>query len=170
MNTQTQSLRDAEIAYCKLRAEAAALETRISQLDGNDSALRNQFREDLRTLNNRMKVVQIEQMQHRVALLSEQLPHDRDAIVPLQQAFDDADLHYRQSYDTREKAAVALEQAKLKVGNAECNIGFYQRSIEKLQTELATSQGNGAKLASEIASELTGLESKLRELRTIAAQ
>jgi len=162
-----QQLHAAEIEFCRLKAERESLELCLSEIDSSDVARASQIREELCAVRDRMSAAQIEQMGHRVTLLQAQLPHDREALMPVEAAFEQAERGYRQAYNDREIAAAALHNAKLKVSNAESNIGFYESEIERLHLQLTSNQGNRAKLTSEISSEINGLESRLRQLRTM---
>lgn len=162
-----QLLRAAEVEFCRLRADKEALEIRLSELGASHAVRAKQIREELRAIVARITATQVELMDHHATLLREQLPQYREAVGPLKDAFDQAEREYREAYKNREGAALALHDAQLKVGNAESNVEYYESSAERLRKQLSASQESRARLASEIAGEITGLEGRLRELRTM---
>lgn len=154
-----------EIEFCRLRAQREAIEIRLDETGLKDSSQRSHLQAEFRSLDEQMAHVQIEQLQHRVALLKAQLPEDKEALPPVQSEFEQAQQRYLASARGRERAAAALHQAKMKVSCAEANISFYERTIRELKQKLA-SKGNPERSAGEIASELSSLEKRLRQLKT----
>lgn len=162
-------LRNAEIENLKLKAEKDQLHIRLSILGPEDAARAKQIREELRVVGDKMDALQIEMMEHRITLLQRQLPIDRAAVEPLQEAFNLADQENTRAFKARQDAAVALHIAQMKVSCAESNINMYESSIARLRQQLA-SKGSRAKLASEIATEITDLESRLKSLRVMTPE
>jgi chromosome segregation ATPase len=162
-------LQQTEVEFCRLRSEREAIEIQIDEPGSKDSFRSERLRAELRSLGERMANTQIEMLEHRITLLLAHLPNDKDAIAPMQHAFDQAHAAYLEAAREREKAGAALHQAQTKVSCAESNISFYERMIQELKQKLA-SKGSPERSAGEIASELNDIEKRLGRLRTISSQ
>lgn len=162
-----QLLRGTKTEFCKLRAHREVVEMKLDGIDPKDPFERTRLRAELRSLGEQMANVQIEQLEHRMALLREQLPEDKKAIAPAQSDFDRAHQRYIEAGRDQETAAAALHIAQTKVSCAESNLSFYERTIEELKQKLA-SKGSPERSAGEIASELSSLEKRLGQLKMIS--
>lgn len=166
----TQLLRASETEFCRLRSQREAIEITLAEPSSEKASFRvDRLRVELRSLDEQLAHCQIEMLEHRISLATAQLPADREAVAPAQTAFEQAHTRYLEATHAREMAAMALDQARTKVGSTEESIRFYSATIEELKKQLER-KGRPELAAGELESELSSIEKRLGRLKTISSQ